>query len=159
MEFNKRMSSCRAAVEWGFSDVSRLAMAEFGFSFVSTIISFPTGVQYQVAVLLANTGICIYGFDSLHRTLLIGRSQLDSRTVLTAVVYVRLMGFPGVRCLLILCFLRKLGCNPILLRRRERETSRSPLAPAKYKMLKEARRVRRYFRRSSPRTSAQGGGE
>jgi hypothetical protein len=58
LEFNKRMSSCREAVEWGFADVARLWSA-LDFTPSQRVFVSPIGVQYRVAVLLTNIHICL----------------------------------------------------------------------------------------------------
>ncbi|PWW74081.1 hypothetical protein C7212DRAFT_359335 [Tuber magnatum] len=45
--FNKRMSSCREAVEWGFR-----------------IYHSPIGLQYRVATILTNIHVCLYGCET-----------------------------------------------------------------------------------------------
>jgi hypothetical protein len=59
-EFNKRMSSCREAVEWGFADIARLWCA-LDFTPGQRLFLSPVGIQYRVAVLLTNIHICLNG--------------------------------------------------------------------------------------------------
>lgn len=61
--FNKRMSSCREAVEWGFADVVRL-WTSLDFKSTQRVFTSPVGCQYRVAVILTNIHICLYGSET-----------------------------------------------------------------------------------------------
>ena len=57
------MSSCREAVELGFTDVLRL-WTSLDFKGTQWVFTSPIGFQYRLAVILTNIYICLYGSET-----------------------------------------------------------------------------------------------
>lgn len=66
-EFNRRMSSVRVSVEWGFGIVLRL-WPQVDYKSTQKLWACAVGKMYQVAVLLTNLHTCMRGGNQLSDT-------------------------------------------------------------------------------------------